>query len=46
MNTIQIKDKHFSLSIPEADIQTAVRRVAEAINADLAETNPREVLQR
>jgi hypoxanthine phosphoribosyltransferase len=40
MNTIQIKDKHFSLSIPEADIQTAVRRVAEAINADLAETNP------
>jgi hypoxanthine phosphoribosyltransferase len=40
MSTIQIKDKKFALSIPEAEIQTAVRNVAEAINRDLAETNP------
>lgn len=40
MSTIQIKDKQFALSIPEAQIQTAVRNVAEAINRDLAETNP------
>jgi len=40
MNTIQIKDKKFSLSIPEAEIQAAVRKVAEAINHDIAEKNP------
>jgi hypoxanthine phosphoribosyltransferase len=40
MNTIQIKDKKFRLSIPEAEIQAAVRKVAEAINHDIAEKNP------
>lgn len=40
MDTIQIRDKKFSLSIPEADIQAAVRSVGEAINRDLAGTNP------
>jgi hypoxanthine phosphoribosyltransferase len=40
MQTIQIHDKKFSLSIKEEEIQAAVRRVGEAINRDLAETNP------
>jgi hypoxanthine phosphoribosyltransferase len=40
MNTIQIKDKKFSLSIPEEEIQAAVKKVGEAINRDLSDTNP------
>lgn len=40
MNTIQIKDKNFSLSIPEQKIQEAVKKVGEAINNDLADQNP------
>lgn len=40
MKTIQIRDKQFELSIPEAEIQAAVRRVGDAINRDLAETDP------
>ena len=40
MNTIQIKDKKFILSIPESEIQAAVRKVAEAINRDIADKNP------
>jgi len=40
MDTIQIKDKKFTLSIPEAEIQAAVRRVAEDINRDIANKNP------
>ena len=40
MSTIQIKDKKFSLSIPEIEIQAAVRQVGEAINRDLADKNP------
>lgn len=40
MNTIQIKDKNFSLSIPEEKIQEAVKKVGEAINNDLADQNP------
>lgn len=40
MNTIQIKDKNFSLSIPEKKIQEAVKKVGEAINNDLADQNP------
>jgi hypoxanthine phosphoribosyltransferase len=40
MTTIQIKDKKFSLSIPEAEILKAVREVGEAINRDLAHKNP------
>ena len=38
--TIQIKDKKFSLSIPEKDIQEAVKRVAKAINNDLEGKDP------
>lgn len=40
MDTIQIKDKSFSLSIPESVIQQAVNNVAEAINADFVGKNP------
>jgi hypoxanthine phosphoribosyltransferase len=40
VKTIQIHDKKFVLSIKEEQIQAAVRRVGEAINHDLADTNP------
>lgn len=40
MNTVQIKDKSFSLSIPESEILKAVKNVAVQINTDLAGTNP------
>ncbi len=40
MKTIQIKDKKFSLSIPESEIQEAVRKVGEEINRDLSDKNP------
>jgi hypoxanthine phosphoribosyltransferase len=40
MNTIQIKDKKFSLTIPETEILAAVRKVADAINRDIADKNP------
>lgn len=40
MNTIQIKDKLFSVSIKELDIQREVLRVANEINRDLAGQNP------
>lgn len=40
MSTIQIHDKTFTLSISEAEIQAAVKSVGEAINRDLADTNP------
>ena len=40
MKTIQIHDKKFSLSITEAEILAAVRRVGEAINHDLSDSNP------
>lgn len=40
MDTIQIKDKKFRLSIPESEIQAAVRKVAEQINHDITEKNP------
>lgn len=40
MNTIQIKDKKFALSIPESEILNAVRLVGEDINRDLAHKNP------
>ena len=39
-NTIQIKDKTFVVSIPEADILQEVERVAQEINRDLAGKNP------
>ena len=40
MDTIQIKDKKFRLSIPESEIQAAVKKVAEQINHDITEKNP------
>ena len=40
MSIIQIKDKQFTLSIPEQEILKAVKTVGEAINRDLADKNP------
>ncbi|MBP1676005.1 MAG: hypoxanthine phosphoribosyltransferase [Bacteroidetes bacterium] len=40
MSVIQIKDKQFTLSIPDVEIQKAVKVVAEEINRDLGDTNP------
>ena len=40
MDTIQIKDKQFTVSIKEQDIQKEVIRVASEINRDLAGKNP------
>jgi hypoxanthine phosphoribosyltransferase len=40
MDTICIKDKTFAVSIPEADIQREVARVANEINRDLNGQNP------
>lgn len=40
MSTIKIKEKQFAISIPEAEILTAVQRVADAINHDLEGKEP------
>ncbi len=40
MDIIKIKDKEFTLSIPESDILAAVKTVAFQINKDLKGTNP------
>ncbi len=40
MDIIKIKDKKFTLSIPESDILAAVKTVAYQINTDLQGTNP------
>ncbi|MEA4982109.1 MAG: hypoxanthine phosphoribosyltransferase [Paludibacter sp.] len=40
METIQIHDKKFTLSITEAEIQAAVKQVGEAINREMSDTNP------
>lgn len=40
MNTIQVKDKTFSVSIPEAQILQEVRRVAGEIRRDYADQEP------
>ena len=40
MQTIQIHDKQFALSITENEIQAAVKRVGEEINRDLSDSNP------
>lgn len=40
MSVIQIRDKQFSLSIPDTEILAAVKKVAHQINEDLAGTNP------
>ncbi len=40
METIKIKDKEFSISIPAEEIQKQVKRVADEINRDLEDENP------
>ncbi len=40
MDSMQIKDKQFTVSIKEQDIQKEVIRVANEINRDLADKNP------
>lgn len=40
METLQIKDKKFVVSIPEAEIRRQVKRVAEEINRDLCGRKP------
>jgi hypoxanthine phosphoribosyltransferase len=40
MDTIQIKDKTFTVSIAEADIKARVKHVAEQLNKDMAGKNP------
>lgn len=40
MSIIQIKDKQFTISIPEEEILQSVQRVADAINRDLEGKNP------
>lgn len=40
MNTIEIKDKRFSISISSEEIQKEVARVASEINRDFAGKNP------
>jgi len=40
MQTIQIKDKKFTISISESEIQTAVMEVAKKLNNDLWDKNP------
>ncbi|MCD8165944.1 MAG: hypoxanthine phosphoribosyltransferase [Bacteroides sp.] len=40
MNRIKIKDKEFTISITEEQIQREVKRVANGINRDLAGKNP------
>ena len=40
MDTIQIKDKQFSISIMEEDILKEVKRVADEINRDQKDKNP------
>ncbi len=40
MKTITIKDKQFTLSISEEEIQKAVQQVGEAMNKDLVDKDP------
>lgn len=40
MDTIKIKDKTFSISIPEKSILKEVKRVADEINRDLKDADP------
>ncbi len=40
METLQIKDKKFTMSIPEAEIMRQVKRVAGEINRDFAGSTP------
>jgi len=40
METIQVKDKTFRISIPEAKIQERIRAIAQQINMKFADKNP------
>ena len=40
MSTIQIKDKRFRISIPEAEIKNRVKAVAQQISKDMEGKNP------
>lgn len=40
MRTIQVKDKKFAVSIPEAELMEQIRRVASEINRDYAGKEP------
>ena len=40
METLQVKDKKFAVSIPEREILRQVKRVAEEINRDYAGREP------
>ena len=40
METIQVKDKRFAVSIPEEKIKAEVKRVAEEINRDYEGKEP------
>ena len=40
MSTIRIKDKTFRISIPEAEIKSRVKALAEQISKDMAEKTP------
>jgi hypoxanthine phosphoribosyltransferase len=40
MDTIQIKDKRFRISIPESEIKARVKELAEQISRDMAGKNP------
>lgn len=40
MSIVKIKDKTFQTSIPESEIKSRVKAVAEQINHDLADKNP------
>ena len=40
MKTVTLKDKTFSVSIPEAELFKAIDQVAEKMNADLEGKNP------
>ena len=40
MSTIQIKDKRFRISIPEAEIKSRVKAVAQQISKDMESKNP------
>jgi hypoxanthine phosphoribosyltransferase len=40
MKTIQVKDKKFKEAIPESEIQSAIQKIADRINNDMAGLNP------
>ena len=40
MQRIHLKDKEFKLFIPDAEIQAAIKRMAQQIEADMEGKNP------